>query len=66
MKWLLDLLTRAFGFFATWMWARKKAQNEIQKQNAKAMVKEAQNYADAPHTDDDFHDRMRKRIRDKD
>lgn len=39
MKWLapiLELLARAWGFVATWLWAKGEAKNQAEKANAKA------------------------------
>lgn len=48
------------------MWVRRKYRDYADYKRDKADRDEAQDWANVPHTDDDFHDRMHKRIKRKD
>lgn len=62
---IIEFLSRVWAFAATWLWARKQVQNEVEKINAKAVQKDAEEWVNAPATPIDFHKRMRERIKRK-
>lgn len=64
--WIFCLLAVGGIAFAAYKWGGNKQKSERAVEDAKQFKKVAQDFADAPGTDDDFHRRMRARIDRKD
>ncbi len=60
--WLIAIVAAGAGAFAVYKWGMSKQKTKDAIIDAKAFKKVAQDQADTPGTDDDFHKRMHGRI----